>query len=171
MVEKDIIAKDLKIKHQAIFDLGELYKIMFRWFAQHNYDFQEKEYMEKALPNDSKQLEIAWFGRRKISDYIRFHIDVKFLIIGLKSTEVEIDSIKKKLDSGSLEMRFSAYIEKDYEDKWVNPPMKFLREVYDKFIIRRRLEDYEEQIHDEVYELMNEVKAFLNLYKFQTVET
>ena len=49
--------------------------------------------------------------------------------------------------------------------------MKFLREVYDKFIIRRRLEDYEEQIHDEVYELMNEVKAFLNLYKFQTVET
>ena len=166
-----MIASNIKVRQRSIFAMDELYKNMFRWFSQHNYDFQEKEYLEKALPDDSKQLEIGWFARRKISDYVRFHIDVKFLIAGLKDTEIEIDNVKRKLNAGDVEMRFTAYLEKDYEDKWESSPVtKLLRETYDKFIIKGRLEDYEDQLHEEVYELLNEIKAFLNLYRFQGIE-
>lgn len=171
MSEKDYIAKSLKLRQKSIFDMTDLYKLMFRWFSQHNYDFQEKEYVEKAQGDGGKVLEIGWMTTRKISDYIKFHIDIKFLIIGLKEVEIEVESMKRKTNSGDCEMRFDAWIEMDYEGKWEgNPVTKFFREFYNKYMIKSRLEDYKDELHEELYELMGEIKAFLNLYKFQGVE-
>tara|TARA_Y100000034_G_C6822565_1_gene370605 strand:- start:69 stop:593 length:525 start_codon:yes stop_codon:yes gene_type:complete len=172
MPEQDYIVKGLKIKQRAMFDMGELYKVMFRWFSRHNYDFQEKEYLEKASGDGaSKQLEIGWLSYRKISNYVKFHIDVKFLIIGLKSAEVEINGVKRKTNEGDLEMRFDAWLEKDYEGKFEGSPVtKFFRDTYDKYIIKSRIEDYEAQIYEELHELMAEVKSFLNLFKFQEIQ-
>jgi len=174
MVEKDFIAKEpgLRVRQKGIFDMGELYKVMFRWFAQHNYDFQEKEYIDKVQPNGSRVLEIGWWSYRKISDYVKFRIKVKFLIVGLKDIEIEVDGMKRKTNSGDCEVRFISWIETDYEGKWeANPITKFFREFYNKYIMRSKIEDYETELHTELYELMGEVKAFLNLYKFQGEET
>jgi hypothetical protein len=171
MSEKDVVAKGLKIKQRAVFDMGELYKVMFRWFSRNNYDFQEKEYSETAMGDGAKKLEIAWYGARKISDYVKFHIDVKFLIIGLKSTQIEVGNVKRKTNEGDLEMRFDAWLEMDYEGKFEgNPVTNFFREFYNKYVIKSRIEGYEEQIHEEIYELMAEVKSFLNLFKFQEIQ-
>lgn len=171
MSERDYIAKNLKLKQKSIFDMGELYKLMFRWFSQHNYDFQEKEYLEKAKPDGAKTLEIGWIASRKISDYIKFYIKIKFLVIGLKDVEIEVDNMKRKTNSGDCEMRFDAWLEMDYEGKWEgNPVTKFFREFYNKYMIKGRIEDYEAQLHEELYELLGEIKALLNLYKFQGLE-
>ena len=171
MSERDVIIDNLKIKQRAVFDMGELYKVMFRWFSRNNYDFQEKEYSESAMPEGAKKLEIGWLSNKKISDYIKFHIDVKFLIIGLTSTEVEVGNVKTKTNTGDLEMRVSAWLEMDYEDKYSSSPIpKFLRDLYDKYIIKSRIENYEAQIHEECYELVAEVKSFLNLFKFQEIK-
>src|SRR3989338_11379589 len=171
MSERDVIAKGLKLKQKSIFDMDELYKLMFKWFSTHNYDFQEKEYIEKVQGDGSKSLEIGWMSYRKISDYIKFRIDIKFLILGLTTVEIEVDRMKRKTNSGDIEMRFDAYIETDYEGKWESQPItKFFREFYNKYIIKGRMEGYEVQLHEELYELMGEIKAFLNLYKFQGVE-
>lgn len=172
MVEKDFIAKDLRVRQKGIFDMNELYKTMFRWFSQHNYDFQEKEYIDKVQPDGGRVLELGWWSYRKISDYVRFRIKVKFLVVGLKDIEIEVDGMKRKTNSGDCEIRFTAWIETDYEGKWeANPITKFFREFYNKYIMRSRIEDYETELHEELYELMGEVKAFLNLYKFQGEET
>jgi hypothetical protein len=170
MSEKDFVVKNIKIKQKAVFDMSELYKVMYRWFSRNNFDFQEKEYSEAAMGEGAKKLEIGWYGARKISDYIKFHINVKFLIIGLTSTEVQVGNVKRKSNEGDLEMRFDAIIERDYDSKFeTNPITKFFREFYDRFVIRARLEGYEDQLHEEVYELMGEIKSFLNLFKFQEI--
>jgi len=170
MTEKDYVAKGLKIRQQSIFDMSDLYKIMFRWFFQHNYDFQEKQYMEQATQR-GKHIEIGWETAKKVSDYIKYHIDIKFLILGLDSVEIEINNLKKKTNKGDIEMRFDAYLELDYENKWEGKPVtKFLREIYNKFVVKSRMENYEAELHEELYEFLNEIKSFLNLYKFQGIE-
>jgi len=103
--------------------MGELYKVMFRWFSRNNYDFQEKEYLEAQMEGGAKKLEIGWYSYKKISDYIKFHIDVKFLIIGLTSAEIEVGNVKRKTNQGDLEMRFDAWIEYDYEGKYEKSPL------------------------------------------------
>ena len=171
MSEFDYIARNIKVRQQAVFDMADLYKIMFRWFSQHNYDFQEKQYMQRQSPDGSRHLEIGWEAARKISDYIKFRIKIKFLVIGLSSVEVEVGSMKKKTNKGDIEMRFDAFLELDYEGKWEgNPATKAIRELYNKLIIKSRIEDYEAELHEELYELIGEIKSFLNLYKFQGLE-
>lgn len=170
MSEKDFIAQNIRVRQVSIFDMADLYKAMFRWFSQHNYDFQEKQYYEQATPK-GKHLEIGWESNRKISDYIKFHIDVKFLIFGLESVEVEVGNLKRRTNKGDVEMRFTAWLELDYEGKWEgNAFIKFLKETYNKWVIKTRIEDYEAELHEELYEFMGEIKSFLNLYKFQGLE-
>jgi hypothetical protein len=171
MPERDTIIDNLKIKQRALFDMGELYKVMFRWYSRNNYDFQEKEYSESAMGEGEKKLEIGWLSYKKISDYIKFHIDVKFLVIGLKNTEVEVGNVKRKTNQGDLEMRFTAWLEYDYEGKFESSPfLKFFKDFYNKYVIKSRIEGYEAQIHEETYELIAEVKSFLNLFKFQEIK-
>ena len=171
MSEKDYIARSIKVRQQAVFDMAELYKVMFRWFSQHNYDFQEKQYMQRQSPDGSRHLEIGWQTARKISDYIKFHIDIKFLVLGLSSVDVDINSMKRKTNKGDVEMRFDAWLELDYEGKWEgNPVTKFVRDIYNKLVIKSRIEDYQAELHEELYELIGEIKSYLNLYKFQGLE-
>jgi len=171
MTEKEIVAKDLKIKQKSVFDMGELYSVMFNWFGQHNYDFQEKQYLEKKNANGSRDLEIIWIATKKINDYFKFQIEVKFRPVMLTDVEVEIDGKKVGMNKGNNEIIFNAALLKDYEGKWDNNPLKrFMREVYDTYIIRDRIGDYKGELYAEIYELVDEVKAFLNMYKFQGVE-
>ena len=41
--------------------------------------------------------------------------------------------------------------------------MKFLRGVYDRYIIRSRIEDYEGKLYEETQEVVEQCKAFLVL--------
>jgi len=172
MAEKDYIVRNLKVRQQSIFDMAELYKIMFRWLSQHNYDFQEKQYYQRQSPDGSRHLEIGWESDRKISDYIKFHINVKFIVLGLNNVEIEINGLKRKTNKGDVEMRFDAYLELDYEGKWEgNPIAKGLKDLYNRMVIKSRIEDYEAELHEELYEFLDEIKSYLNLYKFQDIET
>ncbi len=165
MPQIDYVAKDLKIKYKSIFDLSELYKLLYRWFELHGYDFQELEYRE-SLEATGKNLEIRWYAEKKMDDYIKFVIKPTFLVIGLSKVEIEHEGEKELTTKGEVEIRFDAYLIKDYNDKWKGPFLRFLRTCFDNFLIKSRIEGYEGQLHEELYNLMSEAKAFLNLHRF-----
>ena len=76
------------------------------------------------------------------------------------------------MNKGNNEIIFNSTLLKDYENKWDNSPVKrFVREIYDTYFIRGKIGDYKAELYAEVYELIDEVKAFLNMYKFQGVAT
>ncbi len=167
MSQKDIVVPNIKIKDRSIFSLDELYKMLVRWFELNGYDFQEQEYRDEDMGEGKKHLEIKWYAEKKISDYFKFVIETNFLIVGLESVEVEKGGIKYKTNKGEIEMRIKSYIEKDYDSKWERTVMmQFLRAVYDKYLIKSRIEGYEGLLYEETYKYMDETKAFLNLHRF-----
>jgi len=165
MPQRDYVAQFIKVKQKAVFDLTELYKLMYRWFDLNGYFQQEVEYRdsEEAM---GKHLEIKWYTEKKIDDYIKFIIEPSFLVLGLSKIEIEREGIKTATNKGEVEIRFDAYLLKDYDDKWGGPVMRFFREVYDKYIIKKRIEDFEGLLQTELYKLIDEIKAFLNMHKF-----
>ena len=165
MPQRDIVASGIKIKQRAVFNLDELYKIMWRWFELYGYDMQELEYRD-SLEGGSKHLEIKWRSRKQIDDYLEFHILTNFLILGLEKVEIEQDGVKTKTDKGEVEMNFTAFINKDPEDKWDKGINRVIRNTYDKYIIKSRIESLEGELYEELYKLLDEVKAFLNLHRF-----
>ena len=162
MAEKDKVLAE-KVKHSGIFSFSELYEYLYDWFVDESYKIREKKYTEKIL-GDTKTIEIEWENEKKISDYFKFQIKMVWLITGLKKVEVKKEDQKVTMNSGTVEIKFSAMIIKDYENRWENQPFwKFLRGVYDRYIIRSRIDYYEDRVEDELREVVAQTKAFLAL--------
>ena len=162
MAEKEKVVEE-KIKYDGTLDFKEAYSFLYTLFSDWGYGLVEKEYVEKAKP-DSKDLEVKWEGKKKVDDYFKYTVKIEWRILGLKNIEVMKDGKKEKAQSGSLEIKFVGILEKDYEDKWSGTPfLKFLRGVYDKFVIKQLKNQYEDTLRDEVKDALNQMKAFFSL--------
>ncbi len=162
MAEKDTLYQG-KIKQGGIFSFKDFYSFTYDWLRDEGYDLIEKSYSEK-VKGDSKELKIKWEAERDISDYFRFVIQMDWFIIGMKDVEVQKEGKKVKMNSGLLEIKFKAILVRDYENRWEDRPIwKFLKGVYDRYIIRARIEDYENKILEELNELIDQCKSFLAL--------
>ncbi len=160
MSEKDTIHKG-RIKQRGLFDFRDIYEFMYDYLIDENYDIFERKYVEK-VKGDSKDVEVKWEAMKEISDYFRFVITMEWIILGMKSVEVVKNGKKIKIDSGVFEIKFRADLVKDYESRWENHPFwKFLRGFYDRYIIRTRVEQYEEKLLAETVELISQVKSLL----------
>lgn len=160
MVELDKVFGG-KLKQTGIFDFKELYRYCYTWLVDEGYILTEKTYSEKITPS-GKEVEIIWDARKKISDYFRFYLKISWRILGMTTVEVEENGKKLKMDKGQVEMKVDAILEKDYEHRWENNAFaKFLRGMYDRYIIRGRIDDYEGKIFIEADEFIAQAKSFL----------
>ena len=163
MAEIDILFKS-RVKHTGVFDFRETYRILMEWLLDKGYDFNEKAYKEKVLPGGAREIEIEWEAVRKVSDYFRNILRVKWHLIGITKVEVEIDGVKQSMDKGQFEIEAQAILQKDYEERWSNrPTLKFLRTFYDKYLIKERTTQFEEKLIIELEEFLGQCKSFLAL--------
>jgi hypothetical protein len=152
-----------KVVHAGVFDFKTFYNYLYDWLVNYQYIVIEKKYSEK-IKAEGKDVDIEWLCLRKISDYFRFRIKIKMRVIGMASAELVKDGMKLKRDKGEIEISIGSFLERDYENKWeMNAVNKFLRGLYDKYIIKTRVEDYEGALGGEVQEFIAQVKAFLVL--------
>jgi hypothetical protein len=160
MVEKDKITSE-KIKKSGIFDFKETYQFVYRWLNEEGYNVEEEKYQE-TVKGDSKDIEIKWTCEKKISDYFKSVIKADWRVLGLKSVEVEKEGKRAKMDDGGFEVKISGVLERDYQNKWdKSPTMRFLRGVYDKYIIEGSLKQYRGKVFGDVEDLSEQIKAFL----------
>lgn len=162
MAEKDTIFSG-KLKQAGIFDFKEFYSFCYDWLNDQGYKVTEKTYSEQVT-GDSKKIDINWEAKKKVSDYFKFVIKMDWQLLGLKNIKVKKEDKEISMNSGSIEIKFKAIIVKDYENRWEDQPFwKFLRGVYDKYIIRSRIDDYEDKLKDDLDELIAQSKSFLAL--------
>src|SRR3989338_1152885 len=141
MAEKDLIIKE-KIQHSGIFSFSGLYAFAHAWLKdQEDYSVMEEEYSEKVSGN-SRELTIKWTATKKMGDYFKAEIKLEYKVSDLTDVEVETDGQKKRMNKGKVSVEFKGALIKDYSSKWEDKPInKFLREVYNKYIIPQRVED------------------------------
>jgi hypothetical protein len=160
MAEKDQVYKE-KIKQAGLFDFKEFYSFVYDLLNGQEYDISEKKYSEKIV-GEAKEIEIKWEATRRISDYFKFMIKLDWFITGMRKVKVKREGKEIEMNSGSVEINFKAILVKDYENRWEGEPFwKFLRGIYDRYVIRSRIEDYEEKLIIEVTEAISQCKSFL----------
>jgi len=162
MAEKDKITQT-KIKRVGIFHFKDVYQFIYNWFIQEDYDVDEDKYTE-TVDGDSKTLEIKWTATKKISDYFKNEMKLVWRILRMTNVEVEKDGRKVKMNQGAFQVKITGSLIKDYEGRWdASPIMKFLRGVYDRYIIEGRIERYQIKLFSGVEELAEEIKGFLTI--------
>jgi hypothetical protein len=162
MAEKDKIT-ETKVKYNGLFDFKEVYAFVYRWLTEEDYWIEEKKYIEE-ISGEAKKVEITWEAHKKVSDYFRYDLKLGWRIIGMTTVEVERNGKKVKINKGSFELKISAILIKDYQSTWEsNPLMKFLRGIYDRFVIEGRIKQYEIKLDGDLNEIAEQLKAFLAL--------
>lgn len=163
MAEKDTIFSS-KIKYDGIFSFKDFYAFCYDWLTEEmGLDILEDKYAEK-LSGSSKNIDVEWSGSRKVTDYFKFEVKVKFKIVALTEVEIQDGGIKIKTNKGSVEVKTKGVLVRDYEGKFEKKAFqKFMRSVYEKWVIVSRINEYENKIAGDCDEFLNQAKAYLDL--------
>lgn len=164
MSEKDQIIKE-KLDHSGIFNFADVYGYMHNWLKDNGYGVNEEKYSEKISLKGERDISFEWKATRAMSDYFKIELGIKADVSGLSDVEVEIDSQKKKMNKGKIALELKGTMIKDPKNNWdeSKPFLKFLREMYDKYIIPDRVDAVEGKIEGDVRALKDEIKVFLEL--------
>jgi len=162
MVEKEQLIKE-KFEHNGLCDFAALYGFAHNWLKDKDYGVIEEKYAEKVSGN-SRNITIEWKASKGLSDYFKMEHKIKFEVEGLTDVEVEIDGTKKKMNKGLVRVEIKGNLLKDPKSKWETSAFyKFLRDVYNKYIIPQRIDTVEDMVKDDVREFKDQLKAFLDL--------
>lgn len=162
MAEKSNVLKQ-SLKHKGFFNYSDLYNFCYNWFKDNQYALSEDVYTEK-LSGFGKEILIEWTAAKKVSDYFKEKISIKWHILGMNDAEIAIGDKKEKTNKGEIGMKISADLISDYEDNWNKTPFyKFLRGIYDKYIIKNTADLNEDRLEDAATDFVNEIKSFLKL--------
>ena len=161
MSESILIFKS-KLKQKGIFSLKQVYTHVFNALIDEDYRVHETKYVERVLKDgESRDVDIFWIAKRPMTGYISFKLKVDWQILGMKKVKVKKDGQDVTMESGLLEIKFYANLIKDEHNKWDKPIFKNLRRIYDKYIIKNRIEDYELKLYEHINDLMANAKAYL----------
>ena len=154
------------VEYEGLFNVRELYKILDDWQKKNNYDKNEMESVEYVKP-EGKHIEIHAEPYRKESDYVKFVMAIDIVMTNVKDVVVEIDGEKNNMNEGKVTIDFEAWLETDYEEHWqMKPGTYFLRILVDKYIYKLYTSRFSKRLAEELDEISNQVKSFLNLYKY-----
>ena len=162
MAEKEQVVKE-KITYSGVFDFKGFYACAHKWLQNESYGLTEDKYSEKVAGN-AKDIVIEWTASKKLSDYFKIEIKVKFDIAELSEVELEIDGKKKKANKGKVDVDIKGNLIRDPDSKWEETPVwRFLRDTYNKYVIPKRAEDIGDKVDGSVKDFKEELKAYLDL--------
>jgi len=166
MAERRIIIDNLVLQYEGLFNIKDMYLIIDKWLRQKAYDkFEKKNYQHEL--KDGTYVEIELEPWRKISDYAKIVQNIYIHCFNVKKVVVKKDGQDVQMNQGKVNIRFIGYLVTDYEGKWESKPVfYFLRAVMDKWVYRVSADKYEAFVAEDVKHLYQNIRAFLNLYRY-----
>lgn len=154
------------LKYTGIFSFKDFYEFCYDWLVEETgLDVAEEKYGEKLVKGGAeKEINVEWVGDKKLTDYFKFKMKIKFEIKMLKTVDVTVDGKKVKTNDGEVKMGIKGILVKDYQNKFErSASLKFLRAIYEKWIISSRVEQFEDKIIGDSDEFLAQAKAWLDL--------
>jgi hypothetical protein len=146
------------IREKGVHNLKKILAEVKSWSDDNQYDFYEKSRKNKPKGIGHK-LELKWLLERKITEFIRFNIEINYVVLDLVPTGED-------LVSGSLEVTIEAEVIIDYQDQWAGSKFKnFLLDLYENIFYKGTIDRYKDKLDAEVKELRDVIKDILEFHK------
>ncbi len=146
-----------QLKHAGFYDIKAMINGLMGKLREFDYIITDKNHTE-AIKASGKEAKFEWSCFREVNDYIKFKI---FILIEIRR-EIDVVMDKKKMQKGNIEFRLQASFEKNYKKTFKTKGLgEFQRHAYEKFIIKPRLEEYEDRVKEEGTQLINIAKEHI----------
>lgn len=162
MSEKEKIFSS-KVKYGEIFNFAEYYKFCYDWIVDEGFNVTEDKYVEK-LKGDAKEIDVEWTCKKKITDYFQFELKVKFKVMNMKKIELAYGGGKINTNKGTVETSITGTLIRDYDSKFETSGfLKFLRGIYEKWVIPSRIDEFEDKLADLCNNFLEQAKSYLDI--------
>ncbi|MEM4326011.1 MAG: hypothetical protein QXU40_01795 [Candidatus Pacearchaeota archaeon] len=164
MAEKDTIFSS-KIKYDGFFSFKDFYKFCYDWIKDEmGFDALSESKYEEKVKGEEKEIKVEWGGKKDMTDYFRFEIKVDIRVSRMREVEIVKEGVKLKMNTGSVELGAKGILVRDYKGKFEGTALKkFLRGIYEKWVIPSRISEYEGKISGGCDEFLAQAKAYLDL--------
>lgn len=154
-----------KLSFVGMFDENSLFKSLYGFLMSRNYFVIIKEQTEAIRPS-GRIMEYEWQAFRDITFYVKYMIGVEFKIARGAEVLAEERGSKKSRLNAEMEIRIKSAMMKNYNNTFPNTKFgKYLRELYEKYIMKDELKKWEDKLEEESLEFMREVKRLLPAVK------
>jgi len=163
MSEKESVFSS-QVNYTGIFSFSRFYKFCYDWLTEElGMQVIERKYYEK-LTGESKSMEIKWECKKELTDYFRFDAKVVMMVRELGKVEITEGGAKVETNKGSIRIKIEGILVRDYKGKFETSPFnKFLRGIYEKWVITSRIEEFKGKIVADSDEFLLQIKTYLDL--------
>ncbi len=180
MASEEVKIVKLSLKYKDVFVLDELYKLVFYWLRDNDWidpvyktsENYETSYLQKDSSSGTKDHIIIWDVEKVPleSAYFKYKLNIKFATLVIKSVEVMHQGKKIKANDGEIKMEIQSILELDYKGEWENHWfLKHFNRLWKKRIYKAEIDNHDDQLREDTYELYNAIKKYLNLKGFLMV--
>lgn len=155
-----------RIIYSGLYDLNAVMGAMNGFLSERKYVPVQREHSE-AVKTSGREYTIEMAPFRNVTEYVQFGMQVYILIWRDVDVIVQENGKQVPLHKGDLELRFKAYMRKNYKStfKETSKAGEFFRQTYEKYIIPGTLLYYEGKLFAEAEELMRRVKDALHEWR------
>ncbi len=152
------------IRYKGVFDMNELYKIIYDWLIARGYQVHESKYKTVSLSTGGKERSFDWNAHRKGEEMVMLWINLHFQIQDAEEIEVIQNGEKKKLMKGRVYIRIQLDIEYDYSERFAHTKLgQTMINFLMNFMWSKKVETYwEDKQRFKAYELVNIIKETLD---------
>jgi hypothetical protein len=156
----------LLVRYKGVFDFEGLYRMMHAWIINKRFLFHEDRYKDKVYTPFGNELEIDWSAEKKVTEFVKEYVEIKFHLWDFAEVEVMKDGKKMKMTKSRMEIRLDVKMELDYTGRFAKgkPWEAKLGEFYmHKIIYWDWRIKYADALTYSLYDLHAKIKKFLNL--------
>ncbi|MFH1683137.1 MAG: hypothetical protein ABIA37_05055 [Candidatus Woesearchaeota archaeon] len=168
MTEKNLVVDNKIITYKGIFRANEVLMTISDELKNLGYQEQEKKTEETVVPaGKSTYIELRPFKEKAAQMTLMIKIKIHFN--NVVEVVKEVDEMKRRFQQGDVEIAFDAWSVTDYGKRWgMRPWFYFMKGFVNKYIYRYPLEaGFVGEVGADTEKIHDEVKALLNLYKYQ----
>ncbi len=142
MPGKVIEAGDFEIRHIGMADVSKILKDVYTLLEKNDYKPKEGSFKQKSSGPGEWYIEVEHSGEKKVSPYIVYRVTVNYFFMDTKDVEVKKEGKTLKVQKTRCIIKIYGEVVTDPEDKFNTKLTKFLRHIYDKYIIKNQLYFY-----------------------------
>lgn len=155
----------ITLRYNGVFDFDGLYAAVTSWAKNYEFLWHEADYKHKVPVPAGAEQEMRWVMTKKITDYIRYSINMHVHVWDLKEIFVEQDGKKKRLSNARIQININATLETDWQG--VFGKGKFAGKLggwYEKIFIKKDIESrYWDPLYYRVWNLHAVMKKYLEM--------
>ncbi len=153
-----------RVAYKGIFDMNELYKIIYDWLVSRGFQVHESKYGSATMTSGGKELKFEWIAERKGTELVLVTMKIHFNVKDMQPVEVMKDGEKKKLVKGYLFIRISYDCEFDFNERYSYTKLhQVLLKFMTEWMMQKKIETYwEDKARFKTYELANVIKESLD---------